>query len=98
MYEKSYREQFEKADIWYEHRLIDDMVAQASIPLAYCYTQHTCLNAFTAVTAIFWLAHGSGCQSGCLYLQQPDMIQPDPRRSIQSRAEGSWCVPASLLE
>lgn len=28
MYEKSYRQQYEKAGIWYEHRLIDDMVAQ----------------------------------------------------------------------
>uniref|UniRef100_A0A915C6U0 Isocitrate dehydrogenase [NADP] n=2 Tax=Parascaris univalens TaxID=6257 RepID=A0A915C6U0_PARUN len=28
IYEKSYSEQFRKLDIWYEHRLIDDMVAQ----------------------------------------------------------------------
>uniref|UniRef100_A0A9J2PDI0 Isocitrate dehydrogenase [NADP] n=1 Tax=Ascaris lumbricoides TaxID=6252 RepID=A0A9J2PDI0_ASCLU len=28
IYEKSYSEQFKKLDIWYEHRLIDDMVAQ----------------------------------------------------------------------
>jgi len=28
IYEKDYRSQFEKAGIWYEHRLIDDMVAQ----------------------------------------------------------------------
>lgn len=28
MYEAKYREDFEKAGIWYEHRLIDDMVAQ----------------------------------------------------------------------
>ncbi|KAM9929396.1 hypothetical protein OXX80_009699, partial [Metschnikowia pulcherrima] len=28
MYDKTYRAQFEKAGIWYEHRLIDDMVAQ----------------------------------------------------------------------
>lgn len=27
VYEKTYKEQFEKAGIWYEHRLIDDMVA-----------------------------------------------------------------------
>ncbi|KAM9940348.1 hypothetical protein OXX80_000177 [Metschnikowia pulcherrima] len=28
MYDKTYRAQFENAGIWYEHRLIDDMVAQ----------------------------------------------------------------------
>ncbi|KAM3160015.1 Isocitrate dehydrogenase [NADP] [Lachancea thermotolerans] len=28
MYEAEYRERFERAGIWYEHRLIDDMVAQ----------------------------------------------------------------------
>lgn len=28
IYEKDYQSQFEKAGIWYEHRLIDDMVAQ----------------------------------------------------------------------
>lgn len=28
LYEKYYKEDFEKAGIWYEHRLIDDMVAQ----------------------------------------------------------------------
>lgn len=28
MYEKEYKPQFEKLGIWYEHRLIDDMVAQ----------------------------------------------------------------------
>ncbi|ODM95890.1 Isocitrate dehydrogenase [NADP], mitochondrial [Orchesella cincta] len=29
IYEKQYRADYEKAGIWYEHRLIDDMVAQA---------------------------------------------------------------------
>lgn len=29
IYQTEYREQFEKLGIWYEHRLIDDMVAQA---------------------------------------------------------------------
>ncbi|GFG31514.1 hypothetical protein Cfor_11670 [Coptotermes formosanus] len=29
IYERDYKEQFEAAKIWYEHRLIDDMVAQA---------------------------------------------------------------------
>ncbi|KAF8568499.1 hypothetical protein P879_02102 [Paragonimus westermani] len=29
IYEKEYKHLFEKANIWYEHRLIDDMVAQA---------------------------------------------------------------------
>lgn len=29
VYEKNYKADFEKAKIWYEHRLIDDMVAQA---------------------------------------------------------------------
>ncbi|KAI8645181.1 isocitrate dehydrogenase [NADP] [Parasitella parasitica] len=29
IYQKSYKAQFEAAGIWYEHRLIDDMVAQA---------------------------------------------------------------------
>jgi isocitrate dehydrogenase len=29
IYEKQYQKQFEEAKIWYEHRLIDDMVAQA---------------------------------------------------------------------
>ncbi|XP_066433315.1 isocitrate dehydrogenase [NADP] cytoplasmic isoform X1 [Eleutherodactylus coqui] len=29
IYEKDYRSQFEERQIWYEHRLIDDMVAQA---------------------------------------------------------------------
>ncbi|CAO1626689.1 unnamed protein product [Sympodiomycopsis kandeliae] len=29
IYEKNYRQEFEKLGIWYEHRLIDDMVAQA---------------------------------------------------------------------
>ena len=29
MYQKSYRKEFEALDIWYQHRLIDDMVAQA---------------------------------------------------------------------
>jgi len=29
MYEKEYKAKFEKLGIWYEHRLIDDMVAQA---------------------------------------------------------------------
>jgi len=28
-YFRDYKEQFEAAKIWYEHRLIDDMVAQA---------------------------------------------------------------------
>eukprot|EP01097_Dermamoeba_algensis_P000700 TRINITY_DN1247_c0_g1_i1.p1 TRINITY_DN1247_c0_g1~~TRINITY_DN1247_c0_g1_i1.p1 ORF type:complete len:452 (-),score=106.51 TRINITY_DN1247_c0_g1_i1:156-1340(-) len=28
LYEKEYKEKFEKAGIWYEHRLIDDLVAQ----------------------------------------------------------------------
>ena len=28
LYEKKYKKQFEEAGIWYEHRLIDDMVAQ----------------------------------------------------------------------
>ena len=28
IYEKDYKSQFEQAGIWYEHRLIDDMVAQ----------------------------------------------------------------------
>jgi NADP-dependent isocitrate dehydrogenase len=28
IYEAQYRKQFEAAKIWYEHRLIDDMVAQ----------------------------------------------------------------------
>jgi isocitrate dehydrogenase len=28
IYEKEYKAQFEAAGIWYEHRLIDDMVAQ----------------------------------------------------------------------
>ncbi|XP_017462636.1 PREDICTED: isocitrate dehydrogenase [NADP], mitochondrial-like, partial [Rhagoletis zephyria] len=29
IYEQGYREKFDKLGIWYEHRLIDDMVAQA---------------------------------------------------------------------
>lgn len=29
IYESDYRKSFEDAGIWYEHRLIDDMVAQA---------------------------------------------------------------------
>uniref|UniRef100_A0A2Z5RE44 Isocitrate dehydrogenase [NADP] n=1 Tax=Reticulitermes speratus TaxID=60591 RepID=A0A2Z5RE44_9NEOP len=29
IYERDYKEQFEAAKVWYEHRLIDDMVAQA---------------------------------------------------------------------
>ena len=29
IYEKEYKKDFEAAGIWYEHRLIDDMVAQA---------------------------------------------------------------------
>ena len=29
IYEKNYEEEFKKLDIWYEHRLIDDMVAYA---------------------------------------------------------------------
>lgn len=29
IYEKSYKQKFESSKIWYEHRLIDDMVAQA---------------------------------------------------------------------
>lgn len=29
MYEAEYRQKYEAAGIWYEHRLIDDMVAQA---------------------------------------------------------------------
>ena len=36
MYEDSYRPQFEKLGIWYEHRLIDDMVAQVRLALYYC--------------------------------------------------------------
>jgi len=32
LYEKSYQDKFEKLGIWYEHRLIDDMVAQVSSP------------------------------------------------------------------
>jgi len=28
IYDKQYKADFEKANIWYEHRLIDDMVAQ----------------------------------------------------------------------
>ena len=29
MYQQSYKEEYEKLGIWYQHRLIDDMVAQA---------------------------------------------------------------------
>lgn len=29
IYDKEYKADFEKLGIWYEHRLIDDMVAQA---------------------------------------------------------------------
>ncbi len=29
IYESEYEEAFKEAGIWYEHRLIDDMVAQA---------------------------------------------------------------------
>merc|ERR1711997_1406634 len=29
IYEKDYKEQFDAKKLWYEHRLIDDMVAQA---------------------------------------------------------------------
>ena len=29
IYERDYKAAYEKAGIWYEHRLIDDMVAQA---------------------------------------------------------------------
>ena len=29
VYESTYKSQFESAGLWYEHRLIDDMVAQA---------------------------------------------------------------------
>ena len=29
IYEAKYKQKFEEAGIWYEHRLIDDMVAQA---------------------------------------------------------------------
>lgn len=36
MYEKSYREKYEKAGIWYEHRLIDDMVAQVYLTHTSC--------------------------------------------------------------
>ncbi len=32
LYEKSYQDKFEKLGIWYEHRLIDDMVAQVLPP------------------------------------------------------------------
>ena len=32
MYEAHYKQQYEKAGIWYEHRLIDDMVAQVTHP------------------------------------------------------------------
>lgn len=32
LYENSYQDKFEKLGIWYEHRLIDDMVAQVSPP------------------------------------------------------------------
>ena len=38
MYEKDFREQYEKAGIWYEHRLIDDMVAQVMLPHTSCRT------------------------------------------------------------
>lgn len=31
---QGYKEKFEKLGIWYEHRLIDDMVAQVSVPLS----------------------------------------------------------------
>lgn len=34
MYEQSYKAQYEAAGIWYEHRLIDDMVAQVSAAAA----------------------------------------------------------------
>ena len=30
LYESTYQKDFEKAGLWYEHRLIDDMVAQAT--------------------------------------------------------------------
>lgn len=32
MYEAHYKQKYEKAGIWYEHRLIDDMVAQVTHP------------------------------------------------------------------
>ena len=31
IYEAEFREQFDEAGIWYEHRLIDDMVASAKV-------------------------------------------------------------------
>jgi isocitrate dehydrogenase len=33
LYESKYKKAYEDAGIWYEHRLIDDMVAQVSCPL-----------------------------------------------------------------
>ena len=33
LYEKQYKAQYEAAGIWYEHRLIDDMVRAAARPL-----------------------------------------------------------------
>ena len=49
MYEESYRSKFEKAGIWYEHRLIDDMVAQVDtrqpgLMPAYICARTKCIN------------------------------------------------------
>lgn len=33
LYEAEYKQKFEAAGIWYEHRLIDDMVAQVAVVL-----------------------------------------------------------------
>ncbi len=37
-YEKSYKAKFEAAGIYYEHRLIDDMVAQVTTMSPRCFT------------------------------------------------------------
>jgi len=42
LYEKSYQDKFEKLGIWYEHRLIDDMVAQVLPPATWPYHVALC--------------------------------------------------------
>ncbi len=44
IYEKHYKAKFEEAGIWYEHRLIDDMVAQVG--------SKTCLFALSSAVLI----------------------------------------------
>lgn len=61
VYEKEgYKAKFDAAGIWYEHRLIDDMVAQVCTGLS---CPHSCCTCMLAAAVVLHLQTGCWCAS-----------------------------------